>query len=155
MELTLFELINKILNDTNIRSVVLKVSSNLSPVSASLLLQKKGTGQYIAAIESIELQKVHDAISKFLDLSSGNAKEKLPKNFLKPFSMPVTGIPIQSSQLNINFDVMFAAYWNGPFGHFVFTRQISNDDKNALQRLSDVFHDQLSNDEILRDVILK
>jgi hypothetical protein len=155
MELSLYELILRILNDTNIRSVVVKVTTTSSPATASLLLQKKGSGQYIIAISSIVLDKVDAAIRKFVSFSTGPEKDKLPKNFLKPFTLPVAGIPLQSSVLNINYDVMLAAYWNGPFGHFVFTRQISNDDKNALQRVSDVFHDQISNDELLRDVILK
>lgn len=155
MELSLAEVIVRILNDVDIRSVVVKVQ-HVSQSSGSLLLQKKNTGQYIAAIDNIDMCKIEKCINYFLnEVAVIPQNSTLPKDITRKFENPITGILLPSNKLKIGYDVVLAAFWNGPFCNYVFTRQISNDDKNILQRVSDVFHDQLASDELLRHVILK
>lgn len=155
MELTLNELILKILNDTIIRSVVLKVQT-VAPVAGSLLVQRKGSGQYNIAVADIDMDKVQATVDYFArTVGVLPGAIELPKQLLKKFDLPIVGIALPSAKINIDYDVMLSMYWNGPFGHFVFTRQISNDDKQDMQRVSDLFHDQLHSDGLLRDVVIK
>lgn len=155
MEIELSELMVKILGETAVRSAVIKVQ-NFAPVAGSLLLQRRGSGQYNIAVAHIEMHKVEKALKYFIDeVSVKPSNVTIPRELLKPFAGTILGLVLPSSKLQIDYDVMLSMYWNGPFGNFVFTRQIKNEDKEAMSRVSDFYYEQIMNDEVLSDVVLK
>lgn len=152
MELSLSQLIMKIVDDTQVRSVCIRIFQGF----AELMIQKRGTGQYVVTHNKIELSKVADALQYFVKevgmITSGQA---LPSNMMTPFKDPVIGIAIPALKTKIDYDIMLTMYWNGPFGNYVFTRQISNKDKAAMDGVSKLFEEQINSDEILRNVVIK